>query len=180
MKAEKVETKIPGCYVIKLASFKDERGGLTKLFHNETFEKLGLASDFREEYYSSSKKGVLRGLHFQLPPHEHVKCIFCLKGAIVDVVVDLRKDSPTYQEHLIFELNEKDPLLIYIPSGLAHGFYATEDDSLFLNKTTTVYNGESDTGIKWDSCGIDWPDPNPILSDKDKNLITLQEFQSPF
>lgn len=180
MKAEKIETKIPGCYIIKLTSFKDERGAFIKLFHNEVFEKLGLASDFKEEYYSSSKKGVLRGLHFQLPPYDHVKCIFCLKGAIIDAVVDLRIDSPTYREHLLFELKDSDPQLIYIPKGLAHGFYVLEDDTLFLNKTTTVFHGESDTGIKWDSCGIKWPDKRPILSEKDQNLITLNDFQSPF
>ncbi len=180
MKIEKYNTEIPGCYILKLKTFGDDRGGLTKLFHDETFHSLELETNFKEEYFSTSKKGVLRGLHFQTPPHDHVKCITCLKGAIWDVVVDLRKDSPYYKKHLAFELSEDDPTLIYIPKGLAHGFYTLEDDTIFLNKTTTVYAADNDTGIRWDSCNIKWPDMNPILSEKDKSLITLQEFNSPF
>lgn len=177
---EKIETEIPGCFELKLKTFEDNRGGFTKLFHSDVFTSLGLDSDFKEEYFSTSKKGVLRGLHFQTPPHEHVKCIICIKGAIWDVVVDLRKDSPTYGKHTSFELNGKEPTLVYIPVGLAHGFYTLEDNTIFLNKTTSVFNTESDAGIKWDSCGISWPNPDPILSDKDINMISLDNFDSPF
>lgn len=176
----KIETKIPGCFIIEPKHFSDHRGDFVKVFHNELFEQMGLDSEFKEEYYSISKKGVLRGLHFQVPPHEHVKCISCLQGEIFDVVVDLRKDSPTYGEHATFHLMSSEPKVIYIPAGLAHGFVALSMNALFLNKTTTVFHGASDTGIKWDSCGIEWPDMIFSLSEKDENLPTFDEFKSPF
>lgn len=180
MKVEKIETTIPGCFILKLTAFNDTRGSFTKLYHNEVFEDMGLASDFKEEYYSISQKYVLRGLHFQLPPYDHEKCITCLKGSILDVVVDLRKGSPTYKKHLMFEIRADDPVLVYIPRGLAHGFYALEDNTIFLNKTTSVFHNDADTGIRWDSCNIQWPDQRPVLSEKDQSLTLLSDFESPF
>ena len=180
MKIKKHQTDIPGCFVLEINSFKDNRGEFTKLFHSDAFRELGLEDNFKEEYFSISSKGVLRGLHFQEPPHDHIKCISCISGSIFDVVVDLRTDSPTYKNHLTFELDSRNPQIVYIPSGLAHGFYVYEDNTIFLNKTNTVFNSECDTGIKWDSCGISWPNPTPILSEKDKNLVDLKNYKSPF
>ncbi len=180
MKVEKIDTEIAGCYILKLTTFSDLRGGFTKLFHDETFKSYGLADNFKEEYFSTSKKKVLRGLHFQLPPHDHAKCVSCLKGSVLDVGVDLRKNSPTYKKHIAIELSAEEPVCIYLPAGIAHGFYTFEDDTIILNRTTTVYDAQSDFGIKWDTCGIKWPDDNPILSERDSSLISLDEFQSPF
>jgi dTDP-4-dehydrorhamnose 3,5-epimerase len=177
---EKIETNLEGCFILKPKTFKDQRGSLTKIFHQPTFEEFGLAGNFKEEYYSISSKGVIRGLHFQIPPSSHSKCIICLAGSIFDVVVDLRKFSQTYGQHFSVILKAEEPALLYVPEGLAHGFMALEDNSLFLNKSTTVYDPNCDRGIKWDSCGISWPDLSPILSQKDEEMPTLASFISPF
>ena len=174
------ETGIPGCVLIRPRVFVDARGRLVKTFHADFFAELGLQTDFREEYYSVSHEGVLRGLHFQLPPHDHVKCVTCLQGSLFDVVVDLRTQSPTFKQHYTVTLDDADCALLYIPPGLAHGFYTLSESAIFLNRTTTVYDADTDTGIRWDSCGIDWPDTAPILSDKDREMIALDEFTSPF
>ncbi|MCB4809203.1 dTDP-4-dehydrorhamnose 3,5-epimerase [Tamlana sp. 62-3] len=177
---EKIKTEIPGLYILKPKVFSDSRGLFVKIFHNCFFDDLGLRTDFVEEYFSTSAKGVVRGLHFQTPPYQHVKCIICLKGAIFDVVVDLRKNSPTFGKHLTINLKADEPKILYIPEGLAHGFMSLEDDTIFLNKTTTVFDAECDAGIHWNSCGIEWPDIPIILSEKDKNMVSFNNFDSPF
>jgi dTDP-4-dehydrorhamnose 3,5-epimerase len=177
---KKNKTIISGCYELEPSIFGDSRGKLVKTFHKDVFLSLGLETDFTEEYYSISPKNILRGLHFQLPPYDHVKCVTCLSGKIFDVVVDLRKKSKTYKQYFSIELDAEKGNMLYIPEGLAHGFNVLSDTAIFLNRTTTVYNADSEAGIKWDSCGIIWPNTNPILSDKDKNLITLDKFKSPF
>ncbi|MBX2843872.1 MAG: dTDP-4-dehydrorhamnose 3,5-epimerase [Flammeovirgaceae bacterium] len=177
---KKIETPIPGLYELQPRVFQDDRGRLVKTFHEDTYIDLGLSTTFTEEYYSTSVKGVLRGLHFQVPPHGHVKCVTCIAGKIFDVVVDLRKNSPTYKHHFSLELDAEKGNMLYIPEGFAHGFYVMSDSAIFLNRTSVVFKPESDTGIKWDSCGIQWPDMDPILSDKDISLVTLDEFESPF
>ena len=174
------ETIIKGCFEIFPKSFKDMRGKLIKTFHLSTFEKLGLNTTFDEEYYSISNQGVLRGLHFQLPPEAHIKCVTCLRGKIFDVVVDLRKGSPSFGKHFSTILCETAAKLLYIPVGCAHGFYALEDNSIFLNRSSKAFSAEHDMGIRWDSCGINWPDEKPLLSDKDLQLIKLEEFESRF
>lgn len=177
---EILKTTLNDCWELKPRIFKDDRGSLIKTFHEDTFVSLGLATDFKEEYYSVSKKGVLRGLHFQIPPQDHVKCVTCISGKIFDVVVDLRKESSTYKSHFTIELSSEKGNMLYIPKGFAHGFYVLSDEAIFLNRTTTVYSPEHDTGIKWDSCGIEWPNSNPILSEKDIALIEMDKFKSPF
>jgi dTDP-4-dehydrorhamnose 3,5-epimerase len=177
---EKIATAIPGCYLLKPRVMADDRGLFIKLFHDKMFDDLGLRSDFKEEYYSTSKKGVIRGLHFQAPPEQHIKCISCIQGEIFDTVVDLRTESPTYGEHLAVVMNAQEPAILYIPEGLAHGFMALSDNCIFLNKTTTVFNADCDTGIHWDSCGIDWPDLPKIVSEKDKQMQPFSDFSSPF
>jgi dTDP-4-dehydrorhamnose 3,5-epimerase len=180
MMFEKIETEIPGCFVIKPRVLADSRGMFVKLFHDAMFEGMGLETHFKEEYFSLSSKGVVRGLHFQLPPEDHLKCITCLQGALFDVVVDLRKRSPTFGKHFSITIEAETPTMLYIPRGMAHGFMALADNTLFLNKTTTVYNAECDTGIKWDSCGIQWPGLAPIVSEKDENMVAFSDFKSPF
>jgi len=176
----KIETPIEGCFELQPPIFGDARGKLVKTFHEDSYAQLGLEINFTEEYYSVSDKDVLRGLHFQLPPHDHVKCVTCILGKIFDVVVDLRKDSKTFKEHFTIELDAEKGNMLYVPKGMAHGFFTLSDTAIFLNRTTTVYNPDSEAGIKWDSCGIDWPNLTPILSDKDKQLVTLDSFISPF
>lgn len=175
-----IKTPIKGCFELHPKVFQDTRGRLVKTYHEDVFASNGLATDFTEEYYSVSNQSVLRGLHFQLPPNDHVKCVTCLQGRIFDVVVDLRKISPTYQKHFYLKLDSEKGNMLYIPKGLAHGFYVLSDQAIFLCRSNVVYKPESDTGVRWDSCGIKWPNKNPILSDRDKQMIKLDDFISPF
>lgn len=174
------ETNLTGCFVLQPRIFSDERGKLIKTYHEETFKELGLTTQFREEYYSVSQEGVLRGLHFQLPPHDHVKCVTCVMGKIFDVVVDLRTDSPTFRSHFSIVLDSEKANMLYIPQGFAHGFLVLSESAIFLNRTSIEYKAESDNGIRWDTCGIEWPVAKPILSTKDKQWSSLEDFKSPF
>ena len=175
-----IKSKIPGCYEIINKVHKDIRGTFIKVFHSPTFKKFGLETIFKEEYYSNSFKNVIRGLHFQLPPHDHVKLVYCVSGIVKDVVVDLRLGSPTYGKHISIELSSKKGNMIYIPRGMAHGFCGLSKISTLVYKTSTVHYPKKDTGIKWDSAGISWPNKNMIISKRDKSFLTLKEFKSPF
>lgn len=169
-------TKIPGCFEIIPKIFTDNRGSFIKTFHRDLFEQQGLETDWREEYYSTSYKGVLRGLHFQLPPHDHAKLVYCTSGEVLDVVFDLRIGSPSYGTHAMFQLNATDAHMIYIPKGCAHGFYTLSEQATMMYKVSTVYAPDHDAGLLWNSVGILWPDGNPIMSDRDKAFPTFTEF----
>ena len=119
---EIVPTEIPGCYEVQPKVFKDKRGAFVKTFHAGDFHSYGLCADWTEQYYSRSKRGVLRGLHFQLPPHDHAKLVYCVAGSVLDVAFDLRIGSPTYGKAVMLELSAKKGNMIYLPKGLAHGF----------------------------------------------------------
>ncbi len=173
-------THIPGCLELLPKIFQDERGSFVKTFHAGLFREQGLTTDFAEEYYSWSKRGVLRGLHFQIPPQDHIKLVYCLSGAVLDVVLDVRKGSPTYGNYAQVELSAEKANMLYIPSGLAHGFYVTADHAIMQYKVTTVYSPEHDAGIRWDSAGIPWPDANPVVSKRDTDFPTLTAFKTPF
>lgn len=174
------KTKIAGCYEILPKVLRDERGHFVKTFHEDIFRESGLEPHFAEEYYSMSHKGVLRGLHFQLPPMDHVKMVYCVAGQVLDAVVDLRVGSPTYGQHEIFEMSSEKANMVYIPRGLAHGFYVLSDSAVMLYKVTSVYSSEHDAGILWNSVGIQWPDQAPIISKRDSGFPSLVNFVSPF
>ena len=173
-------TNIKGCHEIYPLDLKDHRGRFVKPYHRDSFEEAGLGFDIGEEYYSISKKNVLRGLHFQVPPKATIKVVTCLSGAIFDVVVDLRVDSPSYLKHFGVELTEEKGNLLYIPEGLAHGFCTLSDEAMVLYMCSEVYSPEHDTGLRWDSAGIPWPVTEPVVSDKDNGLLPLDQFDSPF
>jgi dTDP-4-dehydrorhamnose 3,5-epimerase len=177
---ELLNTKIPGCYEIRPKVLRDYRGKLVKSFSENIFQEMGLHKNFPEVYYSVSDKYVLRGLHFQIPAQDHIKLVLCLQGALLDAVVDLRLGSPTFGEHILIELNSENSNMLYIPEGCAHGFYALTENTIFLNQTSTIYSKEHDMAIHWDSCGIEWPQKNPIVSIKDQNAIKFSSFNSPF
>lgn len=174
------KTEIPGCYEIFPDIINDERGIFVKTFNKDIFMEEGLDTGFAEEYYSISKKNVLRGLHFQLPPMEHAKMVYCTDGSIMDAVVDLRIGSPTYQHHLTFELSAEKANIIYIPPGLVHGYYVLSEYAMVHYMVTSVYSPQHDSGILWSSAGIPWPCSSPITSKRDSRFPTLSEFQSPF
>ncbi|WP_291299520.1 dTDP-4-dehydrorhamnose 3,5-epimerase [Desulfosporosinus sp. BICA1-9] len=176
---EMKEGKIKGLFEITPRLLTDERGAFIKTYHEDFFKEKGLEFDLAEQYFSTSKKGVIRGMHFQLPPHDHAKLVYCITGSVLDVLVDLRKGSPTFGQYDRFELTADKHNILYIPVGLAHGFCALTDATMLYNVSTT-YHKEEDTGIRWDSFGLDWKVENPVLSGRDISFQCLHEFKSPF
>ena len=177
---EKIATPLEGCFELLPIIRGDNRGSFVKTFHADTFAELGLVTDFKEEFYSTSIKNVLRGMHFQTPPADHVKLVHCMEGAVKDILVDLRKNSATFGKHATCILEGGKGNLMYLPKGFAHGFLTLSERAIIVCKTTTVYSPENDKGILWSSCGINWLCDAPILSDKDMNLPPVAEFDSPF
>ncbi len=173
-------TPIDGCYEIMPLDLRDHRGRFVKPYHMDEFRESGLGFEILEEYYSLSKKHVLRGLHFQLPPMATIKLVTCIQGRIFDAVVDLRTDSPSFGEHFYLELTEEEGNMLFIPEGLAHGFCALSEESLMLYMCSQVYSGAHDTGVRWNSAGIPWPVEDPVISEKDNELPELEHFESPF
>jgi dTDP-4-dehydrorhamnose 3,5-epimerase len=173
-----------GCYLLKGARFEDARGDFFKFFHAPTLAALGLETNFVESYITTSHQGVVRGMHFQLPPSDHAKLVCCITGRVRDGLVDLRKGSPSYgrSTSLILDANEAD--VLYIPRGVAHGFAAYEDHSRMCYLVSSVHDAAADAGIAWDSVGIDWwaggPVVTPVISDRDRKFPALSEFTSPF
>ncbi|MFJ8259456.1 dTDP-4-dehydrorhamnose 3,5-epimerase [Peribacillus asahii] len=174
------ETKIMGCYEITPNIITDKRGAFIKTFHHEIFKENHLETNFVEQYYSISQQGVLRGLHFQVPPKHHVKLVYCPVGQVVDAVVDLRIDSPTYGQFELFDLNDEKKNMIYIPPGLAHGFCVLSKNAVVAYNVSTVHSPAHDGGIRWNSAGISWPNLPLIVSQKDSELPAFLDFSSPF
>jgi dTDP-4-dehydrorhamnose 3,5-epimerase len=171
---------LPGLTAIQTRHLEDRRGSFTKIFHSELFEQAGLKLQFVEQYISISHKNVVRGLHFQVPPRDHAKLVYCASGRLLDVVVDLRTNSPTYGQAASLELSESSGSILYVPSGLAHGFASLTDHCVMVCNMTSVYSAEHDAGIRWDSFNFSWPIQAPILSDRDATLPKLADFRSPF
>jgi dTDP-4-dehydrorhamnose 3,5-epimerase len=174
------QTGIEGCFEIVPRIFGDSRGRFIKLFHCDQFAEHGLTAAFEESYYAVSTHGVLRGLHFQSPPDDHVKLVTCLSGSILDVVVDLRKASTTYLQVRSFSINAEKGNMLYVPEGLAHGYYVESKECIFLSFNSRKYSPECDAAIRWNSINFSWPDPDPVVSDKDRNAISLEDYKSPF
>jgi len=173
-------SKIPGCFELRPKMFEDVRGRFVKTFHKDFFLQHGLNTEWREEYYSTSSQGVLRGLHFQLPPHDHEKLVYCSHGEVLDAVVDLRVGSPTYGQYALFRLNSEEANMVYVPRGLAHGFFTLSKIATMMYKVASVYASQHDSGILWNSAGIEWPEKLPILSVRDAGFKKLADFESPF
>jgi len=177
---ELVPTKVPGCIQINARKRQDSRGYFVKTYHRSLFHEHGLSTEFREEYYSSSNSGCLRGMHFQLPPHDHDKLVYCTTGTVLDVVVDLRRGSPTYGQAECMTLSGESGTMLFIPKGLAHGFYVLSGPSSMVYNVTTEYAPSHDTGIHWRSIPFDWPNLSPVTSERDSSFQPLNEFDSPF
>jgi dTDP-4-dehydrorhamnose 3,5-epimerase/CDP-3, 6-dideoxy-D-glycero-D-glycero-4-hexulose-5-epimerase len=169
-------TVLEGVFIINNFNASDERGLFVKFYNNNFFKENNLDFEIRESYYSVSKKNVIRGMHFQLPPHDHEKLVYVVKGSIIDVVVDLRKESKTYKQHISVELSDDNKKSIYISKGLAHGFKSLENDTITVYNVATEYCAGADNGINYDSFGFDWELNKPILSERDIALVTLNEF----
>ncbi|CEK39033.1 dTDP-4-dehydrorhamnose 3,5-epimerase [Paraclostridium sordellii] len=165
-----VKTKLDGCLEIVTNTFNDKRGKSIKTYHNTTFNYLGIKEEFKEDLMVISNKNVLRGLHFQKKPYEQSKIVFCIKGSILDVILDIRKDSVTYGEYILINISSEKNNMVYIPTGFAHGYLTLENDTIVGYKMSEEYAPEYEDGIKWDSLDIPWGIKNPIISDRDENL----------
>lgn len=175
-----IETSFDGLYILETINFQDNRGGFQKLFNHDFFIENGLDSNFKEIYYSVNKQNVIRGMHFQIPPFDHVKLVYVSKGKVKDVVVDLRTKSKTYGQCFNVELNESKAQYLYIPKGFAHGFLALEEGSIVNYAQTTCYSKEHDCGIDAITIPYEWEIENPIRSGRDLTFDVLQNFKSPF
>ena len=172
-----ITTPIEGLVVIEPKIYHDERGYFFESFNQQEIEKYGIKNNFVQDNQSLSKKGVLRGLHFQNPPFEQGKLIRVVRGAVLDVTVDIRKSSPTFGKHFSIELNDKNNKLLWVPPGFAHGFLALEDHTIFLYKCTALYNKTAESGLLYNdpALNINWGEINPLLSEKDLQLPLLKK-----
>lgn len=174
------EQALNGALLLEPFQHRDERGDFVKPYHVEQLKELGIELTIAEEFFSTSQRGVVRGMHFQSPPHDHQKLIYCIAGRVEDVIIDLRKGSPTYGQSARFELSAENRAVLFIPKGFAHGFATLEDQSCLVYKTDAVHAPNADSGIRWDSFDHDWHLDSPIISERDTQFTSLAEFQSPF
>ncbi len=175
-------TPIEGLLVIEPQVFNDPRGYFYESYNKQKFTEAGIDYEFIQDNQSLSQKGIIRGLHFQAPPFDQGKLVRVIQGAVKDVVVDIRKNSPTFGQHFSIVLTSENKTMFFIPPGFAHGFETLEDDTIFLYKCTNVYNKESEGGLLWNDpfLNINWQNIDPLISDKDKILPTFENLISPF
>lgn len=179
---EVIETKIKDLLIIKPKVFSDDRGYFFESYNEGVFKQNGINVNFVQDNQSLSHSGVLRGLHFQAPPFAQGKLVRVITGAVLDVALDIRKNSPTYGEHVTIELTEENKTMFYIPHGFAHGFLTLKDNTIFSYKCTDLYNKASEGTVLWNDSqlNINWNISNPILSAKDLSGAPFSEFKSPF
>ena len=173
------ELKLHGVFEITLKPNLDERGFFMRTYDTDFFEKVGLNKKWVQENHSkTNKKGTIRGLHFQLPPFAETKLVRCIRGEILDVFVDLRKDSKTFGKWDSIILSEDNFNMVFIPRGFAHGFCTLTDYCEVVYKVDNYYSPVYERGLLWNDkdLNINWPVKNPFLSDKDKKNMTLKEF----
>jgi dTDP-4-dehydrorhamnose 3,5-epimerase len=176
------EKEIKGLFEIFPKVFGDQRGFFLETYNESRYNKILKSALFVQDNFSSSNKGVLRGLHFQNPPHSQGKLVQVIAGSAVDVAVDLRKNSITYGQHVKVLLSSEKRNQFWIPEGFAHGFLALEDNTIFSYKCTNYYNPQSEETILWNdrNLQIDWQIDNPIISPKDKEGVLFKDFNTPF
>ena len=179
---EFIETNIEGVYIIKPMVFEDERGYFFESYNQKKFIEYGIDVNFLQDNESKSKKNVLRGLHFQLPPYAQGKLVRVLRGSVRDVAVDLRKNSKTYKQSVSAELSGSNKTMFWIPAGFAHGFVTLEDDTVFSYKCTNLYNTGAERTIFWNDpeLNVEWGISNPIVSERDKMAPLFKDFINPF
>jgi dTDP-4-dehydrorhamnose 3,5-epimerase len=177
-----ITTPIPDLLIIQPKIFEDTRGYFYESYSKTLFKQHGIDEDFVQDNQSLSQAGVLRGLHFQNPPYAQGKLVRVIKGAILDVAVDIRKNSPTYGQHYGLELNEQNKTMLWIPTGFAHGFLTLKDETIFSYKCTNYYHKASEGCIMWNDkdLGIKWGIASPALSEKDKLGDHFKDFVSLF
>jgi dTDP-4-dehydrorhamnose 3,5-epimerase len=172
--------KLPGCFEITPDLKKDKRGKFVKTFNTDIYSKLGIELDIKEEYFSTSNKNVLRGFHFQVPPYAGAKLVYCMEGKVVDVLLDIRKGSPTFGKTTSLILDSNKFNIVFIAPGIAHCFYVVGKSATLVYKTDKVYSPKHDKGIKWDSVRFKWPKRSFRTSKRDSEFPVLSRFKTPF
>jgi dTDP-4-dehydrorhamnose 3,5-epimerase len=178
-----VETPLEGVLVIEPKVFEDSRGYFFEAYNKAVFEKAGIHAEFVQDNQSLSQKGVLRGMHFQNPPYAQGKLVRVIKGAVQDVVVDIRSKSKTYGQYFSIELTEENKKMLWVPPGFAHGFLTLADNTVFFYKCTNYYNKESEGAILWNDKDLSIPwkiTEGLIMSEKDKNATPFKDFVTKF
>ena len=170
-------TPLSGVHVIDCPHFLDKRGDFTKLFHAEVLHENGIDFKPAESFLTRSNAGVLRGMHFQIGEAAHDKLVTCIKGRVLDVVVDIRRDSPNFNQHFAIELDRTDGKALLIGKGYAHGFFTLDDDSWMLYYTSTVHSPDLDRGVLWNSIAFSWPTSDPILSERDCSHPSIHDLR---
>ena len=178
------KTKISDVYIIEPSVFGDDRGYFLESYNKKKFEEVVGKTPFVQDNESKSSKGVMRGLHFQKPPFQQAKLVRCIEGEVLDIAVDIRKNSKTYGQHIAVLLSGDNKRQLYVPRGFAHGFLVLSDAATFAYKVDNTYAPEFDAGIRWNDkeLNIQWniKDSEVIISAKDAELPFLSEFESPF
>ncbi|MDO9231790.1 MAG: dTDP-4-dehydrorhamnose 3,5-epimerase [bacterium] len=180
---EFIKTTLKDAYIIKPQVFGDNRGFFLESYSKKKFKKEGIGAEFVQDNHSKSeKKGTLRGLHFQIPPYTQAKLIRVVSGKILDVIVDLRRDSETFGKWEVFELSAENFQILFVPQGFAHGFMTLEDNTEVLYKADNFYEPSHEGGIAWNDpdLKINWPLENPILSERDTKWPNLKNLDNPF
>ncbi len=175
-----IDTFFGAVRCLEMPRFDDRRGSFIKCYNESEFRRCGMEASFRESYFSISEKNVIRGMHFQIPPADHEKLVSVSFGAVRDVVLDIRKGSPTFGKAAGIILSAENNYALFIPRGFAHGFLSLEDHTIMNYLVTCGHSPEHDKGILWNSFGCDWGVSDPLLSERDRALIPLDEFNSPF
>lgn len=172
---EIISTSVNGVYEIHCKMLQDQRGVFVKTFHAGTFSSHGLETEFKESFYSVSKKNVLRGMHFQLSPYDHAKLVYVIDGEILDVALDIKKESKCFGQFFSTLLTSTNAKGLYMDKGFAHGFLTLTETATVVYHTTTVHAPDYDRGVRWDSFGFDWGTNKIILSQRDKTHPKLSE-----
>lgn len=177
---ELINTAFEGLYIIHHKVFKDERGLFVKTYNQGIFRQLNIDLEIKERYYSVSNKNIIRGMHFQTPPEDHIKLVTVINGRILDVVLDIRKKSASFGKCYSIEIDASEGKTIYIPRGFAHGFKSLTDNTIVEYNQTTEYSPANDTGIHYNSFGFDWQTDNVVISQRDQSFSSFNDFLSTF
>jgi dTDP-4-dehydrorhamnose 3,5-epimerase len=174
------DSPIKDCFLIEFKKMSDLRGSFSKTFHEVFFREMGLKLDFAEEYFSYSSKSVFRGMHFQVSPSAIDKMMFCVDGLVTDYVADLRKGSPSFGHWASFKLDSGVPSAVFVPKGLAHGFFVHSDSAIMQCKSSGVYDPATDVTLSYKSFGFAGEIVDPVLSERDMNAPMLETYDNPF
>jgi dTDP-4-dehydrorhamnose 3,5-epimerase len=175
-----LETHIADCFRMVMPAHVDTRGRFVKSFHAPTLSAKGLRTCFDEDFFSVSRRHVLRGFHFVTPPLHGIKVVYVIQGRIMDAILDMRRSSATYGQHQCFELDAERGDALYLAAGIAHAFLTLSETATTGYKTEFAHDPTHDAGVRWNSTPVHWPISDPIISERDRALPTLDKFLNPF